>query len=189
VITDEALYLRLMAGDEGALEALVHRYHANLFAFLYRQTSDRHLAEDLMQEAWTRLVIYQGEPPRAFRAWAFTIVANLVRDHYRSAYQRRVQSDPFESWGESNLVDEGPGADELLLRDDDRREVVEALQQLNPAQREVLVLRFYHSMKLDEIAEVTDAPLGSVKSRLFHGLRQMKAHLGREGVAVRCTTI
>lgn len=187
MITDEELYRRLLAGDEGALEALVHRYHAGLLAFLCRQTGDRHLAEDLLQDTWTRMVTYSGEAPRRFKAWAFTIAANLIRDHYRSAYKRRESPDAFAVWGESErsalLTDQGPTADELLLRDDSRREVVEALQTLNPVQREVLVLKFYHDMRLEEIAEVTDSPIGTVKSRLFHGLKHLKAYLGREGAA------
>lgn len=179
MISDEVLYARLLAGDEGALEALVHRYHAALFGFLYRQTGDRFVAEDLLQEAFTRLVTYQGEAPRRFRAWAFTIAANLGRDHFRSAYQRHEAPDTLDTWGES-LRDGGPGADELLLRDADRREVADALQRLNPVQREVLVLKFFHEMRIEEIAEVTCAPLGTVKSRLFHGLKHMKSML--EGV-------
>ncbi|MFZ5814300.1 MAG: RNA polymerase sigma factor [Bacillota bacterium] len=181
MITDEELYRRLLSGDESSLEALVHRYHSPLLGFLYRQTGDRHLAEDLVQECFTRLVTYRGEPPRTFRAWAFTIAGNLARDHFRSAYRRREQADAMEEQGPVHLAEIEPGADELLLRDADRRAVVEALQLLSPSQREALILKFYHEMRVDEIAEVTGAPPGTVKSRLFHGLKQMKRHLSREG--------
>lgn len=189
LISDEELYRRLATGDEGAMEALVYRYHADFLAFLYRQTGDRHLAEDLVQETFTRLVTYRGEPPRRFRSWAYTIAANLARDHFRSAYHRREQVNAFEAWGDADrsplLVDEAPAADELLLRDDDRREVFEAMQHLSPPQREVLILRFYHELRVDEIAEVTGSPVGTVKSRVFHGLRQMKAYFGQRGGAGR----
>lgn len=179
LITDEELYLRLTRGDEGALEALVHRYHSPLLGYLYRQTADRHLAEDLVQETFTRLVTYQGEPPRRFKAWAFTVAGNLMRDHYRLAYHRREQPDTLE--GGSELPDLGAPVDELLLRDDDRREVVEALQTLPENQREVILLRFYHEMSIEEIAEVTGAPEGTVKSRIYYALRHLKARLGQEG--------
>ena len=183
MISDEALYARLLAGDEPALESLLHRYHAPLLRFLYRHTGDPHRAEDLVQETFARVVTYQGEPPRRFRAWAFTIAANLARDHLRSAYQRREQPDPLQLGDEASplLTDAGPGADELALRSSDRREVVAALQALSASHREVVVLRFYHDMSLEEIAAVTGAPLGTVKSRLFHALKHLKATLDPEG--------
>lgn len=192
MISDEELYRRLLGGDEGALEALVHRYHGPLLGFLYRQTGDRYLAEDLVQEAFTRLITYRGQVPQRFRAWAFTIAANLARDHLRSAYHRREQADAFDVWGETErsalLTDSSPGADELLLRDADRREVVEALQFLSPTHRETVILRFYHDLRIDEVAEVTGVPAGTVKSRLFHALKQLKIHLTREGGVAHAAT-
>ncbi len=56
-------------------------------------------------------------------------------------------------------------------------DVAAALLSLPPSQREVIILRFYHDLKLDEIAEITSAPLGTVKSRLFHALKSMKGFL------------
>lgn len=103
------------------------------------------------------------------------MAGNLARDHFRS--------EAMESDGPVHLAETDPGADELLLRDADRRAVVEALQELNPVHREVLILKFYHEMRIEEIAEVTGAPPGTVKSRLFHGLKHLKARLGQEGGA------
>ncbi len=177
MVSDEELYKRTVGGDEGALEALVHRYHSPLLGFLYRQTGDRHLAEDLIQETFARLLTYQGEAPRRFKSWAFAVASNICHDHYRRASSRRELPDALESWGEERVAGSAPPADELLLRDADRQEVVAALQALSPSHREVLVLRFYHEMSMDEIAEVTGAPLGTVKSRNYHALRQMKLYL------------
>lgn len=184
MLTDETLYQRVITGDGGALEALVRRYHSPMLGYFYRLTDNRHLAEDLVQDLFARLVTYRGQPPRRFKAWIFTVAGNLVRDYYRSAVHRREHPDPFEAGGPEGrppLADTGPPVDELLLRDDDRRQVVEALHRLSPAQREVLVLRFYHDLSLDEIAAVTGAPVGTVKSRTFHALRQMKVYLHQEG--------
>ena len=93
-VADEALYRAVLAGDEQALEELVRRYHGPLLGYIYHQTADRHLAEDLVQETFTRLVTYQGAPPRQFRPWALAIAGNLVRDYFRSGYYRREQTTP-----------------------------------------------------------------------------------------------
>ena len=179
--SDEALYRRLLAGDVAALEALVPRYHGPLLAFLFRLTGDRQQAEDLVQETFTRIVTYRGEPPTRFRPWAFTVARNIALDHLRTAARRQAiaprvtpsaDDDPFIT-----VPDPDPGALDLVLRDDDRRTVAAALQQLPPHQRETVVLRFYHDLSLNEIAEVTGVTVGTVKSRLFHGLRRLKTLL------------
>jgi RNA polymerase sigma-70 factor (ECF subfamily) len=176
---DEDLYRRVLQGDEHALEELVRRYHGSILGYVYQQTDDRHLAEDLVQEIFTRLVTYGGEPPRHFRAWALTIAGNLVRDHRRSGYYRQEQAVSFDESIEPARIIDPKDVSERIERADERREVQQALQRLNPEQRQVLVLRFYHDLKLEDIAAAMNTPLGTVKSRLFHALKQMKAHLGR----------
>lgn len=178
--SDEALYAAVLGGDQQALEELVRRYHRRLLQFVYRQTGDRHLAEDLVQELFTRLVTYRGAPPQRFRPWALTIARNLVHDHFRSGYARREHVlQPAEHDAMADVPDTTPQMGERLERADEQREVLAALQELKPNQREVLVLRFYDELKLEEIAAVTNAPLGTVKSRLFHALKQLQARLGR----------
>ncbi|MEM8531513.1 MAG: RNA polymerase sigma factor [Chloroflexota bacterium] len=175
--TDEQLYAQVLAGDTAALAPLVQRYHAPLLAFAYRQTGDHLLAEDLVQDAFTRMVTYHGTPPQRFRAWAFTVVRNLVYDHYRSAYVQREQQgiiDLVVKPQDDPHIE--PGSDEHVRRDAVQSDVTEALQHLTPEQREVLILRFYHDLRLSEIEEITGVPLGTVKSRLFHALRQMKRY-------------
>jgi RNA polymerase sigma-70 factor (ECF subfamily) len=182
VVADETLYQRVMAGDRGALSELVGRYHSPLCRFLYRHTGDRMLADDLVQETFARLLTHQGAPPERFRAWIYTIAANLARDAFRSAYHRREQADPFDS---DELVAKEDAAqvrplDEGLDRETDRRQVLDALLQLSPDHRAVVILRFYHELPLDEIATITGTPLGTVKSRLYYALKQLKGTLERE---------
>ncbi|MCU0493186.1 MAG: RNA polymerase sigma factor [Chloroflexaceae bacterium] len=169
-LSDEQLYQQLLAGDERGLTELVGRYHSPLLGFLYRQTANRALAEDLVQETFARLLTYSGPPPQRFRPWAFTIAANLLRDHVRSAAYRR-EEPPAEGGAELAATDLRLG------QVDDRSAVLPALQRLPPDQRAVVVLRFYHDMKIEDIADVLHAPVGTVKSRLFHALRRLKQEL------------
>src|SRR3712207_9510231 len=124
---DGALYAAVLGGDQQALEELVRRYHRPLLQFVYRQTGDRHLAEDLVQELFTRLVTYRGAPPRQFRPWAITITRNLVRDHFRSGYVRREHVIlPEERDRAADVVDAGSNAGEDVELADTRREVIGA---------------------------------------------------------------
>jgi len=182
VVSDEALYRQVMAGDRDALGELVARYHGPLRQFLARQTGDPMRADDLVQDTFTRLLTHRGPPPERFRAWVFTIAANRARDDFRSAYHRRERADPFDSEGSLSRTQTtpAPSLDEGLDRAAERQEVARALQQLSPDHRTVVILRFYHELPLEEIATITGAPLGTVKSRLFYALKQLKFQLERE---------
>ncbi len=166
---DEALYRAVLRGDETALAELVARYHSAIYGYLYRYTGDPALADDLAQETFIRLVTNRGAPPARFRAWLYTIATNLARDHFRSAAYRHEQTVDFTDRGESIADDRLP--------DVPQADVAAALIALPSPQREVIVLRFYHDLKLDEIAAITGAPLGTVKSRLFHALKGLKGFL------------
>ena len=182
---DETLYQRVMAGDRAALSALVDRYHGPLRRFLYRHTGDAMLADDLVQETFTRLLTHQGAPPERFHAWVYTIAANLARDTFRTAYHRREQADPFDS--EAPPVGGRTPAralDDALIADAGRQQVMAALQALSPDHRAVVILRFYHELPLAEIATITGAPLGTVKSRLYYALKQLKGTLEGEVIHV-----
>lgn len=178
--TDEALYARARDGDRAALAELVSRYHAPLLAFLYRMTDNEQMAEDLVQDAFVRMVTYDGEAPRSFRAWAFALARNLAYDAFRSAsYRREMPLDPeADVW----LSTARPGVERTAERHESRQSVVRVLQALRPHHREVLILRFYHDLSLTEIAAVVDAPVGTVKSRLYYALRQAKSQLARQEV-------
>jgi RNA polymerase sigma factor (sigma-70 family) len=167
---DETLYRQVLHGDQAALIELARRYHVPLYKFLCRFTGDAALADDLVQETFTRLLTYHGVPPTRFKSWAYTIARNLARDHFKSASYRHERIDDFEKETDELPNDSGLSAD-------DREVVIQALAKLSPDHREVLILRFYHDLKLDEIADVTHTPVGTTKSRLFHALRQMKGFL------------
>lgn len=176
---DEQLYARALEGNRAALAELVERYHGPLLKFLFRMTGQAQSAEDLAQETFIRLLTYRGIAPGRFRPWAFRIAHNLACDHLRSAAVRRVQLVADED-GEGMAARQD--VETLALQAFDRRQVAALLQRLPSDQREVLVLRFYHELPLEEIAEITSAPLGTVKSRLFHGLRRARQILEAEEV-------
>jgi RNA polymerase sigma-70 factor, ECF subfamily len=182
---DEILYSRLRSGDRQALATLAERYHGPLYKFLLRITGQAQLAEDLVQEAFIRILNFRGAPPEHFRPWAYQIAHNLVRDHFRSAVVRReIESRPAEDLEGESIAADQQEMETVLMQTSTRNQVTALLQRLPGNQREVLVLRFYHELSLREIAEITGAPLGTVKSRLFHSLRRARQILEGEEVRI-----
>lgn len=180
--SDEQLYIRVRGGDRIALAGLVERYHGPLLKFLTRMIGQTQYAEDLVQDVFIRLLTYRGDPPEHFRPWIYQIARNLARDYFRSAAFRREtfylpDEDQGDDWMAAPVETES-----LALQSSDRQQVNALLQNLPARQREVIVLRFYQEFSLEEISTITGAPLGTVKSRLFHGLRRARMILEQEEV-------
>lgn len=179
---DEIIYRRVLCGDRQSLVRLVESYYPLLLAFVVRVTGQVQLAEDMVQETFVRLLKYQGEAPTAFRPWVYKIIHNLVRDHFRSAFmQREIQFEPDEEWYEDLRIEEGT-VESIATREDLKAKAILLLQNLPLPLREVIILRFYHDLSLEEIAGVTGVPLGTVKSRLYRGLQTARRILEREEV-------
>ena len=180
-LPDEELFARLLQGDEEALETLFARYAPPLYGFLWRLTSDQTLAEDLLQEVFIRLVNYAGKPPLYFRAWLYTIARNLAYDALRA--HGREQSHRAYSGANSDeaLKDTTQNLPEkvILSRDNEER-IRQSLERLPDEQREIVLLRFYQGLSLEEIAAVVEVSLGTVKSRLYRALRLLRGMLLRE---------
>lgn len=177
MICDEELCRQIQAGDEAAMEALVHRYHRPVFAYLYRLLGHRSAAEDLTQETFTRLISRIGHYrfPQPFKPWLYTIAHNLYKDYCKQSANRstRPTAEPI-----SPNVAEPYDISERIA---DRAEVIDAVRTLDPALQEVLLLRYYHDLKVDEIAAVVGAPSGTVKFRLFNSLQKLRRLLLGEG--------
>ena len=175
-IADEQLMAAVMAGDQGALAALVTRHHGALLGYLYRLTGgDRSLAEDLVQETFLRVLRQRTcQPDRPFKPWLYALATTLARDHFKSAAvrQRWQGSDAEEAL--LQLYDSAPGPEERALAVEQGDEVAAALAQLAEEYRVTLLLRFYQGLSLQEIAEVLHIPLGTVKSRLSVGTRRLR---------------
>lgn len=164
--------------DPALLDDLIVQYQHRLLRYLLYLTGNRELAEDLFQETWMRVLVRgsQFNGNSRFDTWLFTIARNLVID-----VRRRRQMSSLEELCENNDDDrpfEVPSQEKTpfdhLATLEHGELVAEALLQLEPLHREVLVLRFHEEMSLEEIARVTRAPLSTVKSRLYRGLAALR---------------
>jgi len=164
--------------DQELLDRLIELYQHRLLRYLLFLTGKREVAEDLFQETWMRVLLRgaQFNGKSRFDTWLFTIARNLVIDLSRKRTmssldemsEGREDDRPFE------IAMTGPSPFDQFQSREDSAEVSEVLLKLEPNYREVLVLRFYEELSLEEIAGLTRAPLSTVKSRLYRGLAALK---------------
>jgi RNA polymerase sigma-70 factor (ECF subfamily) len=167
--------------DAGLLDELIVQYQHRLLRYLLYLTGNRDLAEDLFQETWMRVLMrgdqYNGNA--RFETWLFTIARNLVIDlrRRRSMVSLEDLCDSSEDDRPFEVPGNGPNPFDLYQSYENSRIVAQLLLTLDPLHREVLVLRFQEELALEEIAQITRAPLSTVKSRLYRGLASLKPHL------------
>ncbi len=171
----------LKAQDPELLDRLIETYQHRLMRYLMFLTNKREVAEDLFQEVWIRVLRrgsqYNGKA--RFDTWIFTIARNLVIDLSRK--RTMASLDEMREGGEDErpfeIAEESPSPLEQFEYRENAQEVATVLLTLEPSYREVLTLRFHEEMSLEEIAGVTQAPLSTVKSRLYRGLAALKPEL------------
>ena len=179
---EQTMWRVKLAGDPEAFARLMARWELPIQRLCARMTGDPHRAEDLTQTAFTRVFARRTdwEPTGRFSTFLWRIALNLCHDEMRRINRR----------GECSLeaLDEDGGAAEVFAAEEpapdaqaDARErgelVREALLQLAPQYREVVVLRHYEDLKFREIAAVLDLPEGTVKSRMAEALAQLNRFL------------
>ena len=179
VETDErdnnALIAAHLAGDPRAFEQLVTQYRGRLVGFIARMIGDRERAEDLTQEAFLRVYrhLHRFDPTRKFSTWVYTIASNLGKNELRNRarnplvlYQSARPADQPEDTRPLQFEAPATRPDEMYRRRHLRALVDATVERLNPTHRDVFVMRELEGKSYEEIAAVTGANLGTVKSRL-----------------------
>ena len=170
--------------DAGLLDELIVRYQHRLMRYLLYLTGNREQAEDLFQEVWMRVLVRgaQFNGKARFDTWLFTIARNLVIDQKRKRTMASLD-ELIEGKGDDDrpmafeIADGEPTPFDRFANLEDRERLAAALLGMDAIYREVLVLRFYEELSLEEIAKVTRSPLSTVKSRLYRGLDAIKPKL------------
>lgn len=184
----ESEAVRLKSGEPKVLEELLYRYQHRLYRYLLRIVRDHALAEDLFQTTWLRVVekSQQYDPRRSFEAWLFTIARNLSLDHLRryrpESLDEPVAGDASGETRQARLAADGPTALDRVLARERSEHLAAVLASLPLIYREALTLRFEEELKVEEIAEVLEAPLSTAKTRLRRGLELLR-HVLRQGSA------
>jgi RNA polymerase sigma-70 factor (ECF subfamily) len=152
----------------------MERYRPELHGFLQRFLGTRAAAEDVFQETFLQIHLSGAtfDPTRVFRPWLYTIAANKARDWYRKDRRRRAVSlqTPIGENGDGELID--LFADDVhqpsqpLTLKEESALVKQAVDALPPLHREIIVLAYFQKMNYQQIADILQIPLGTVKSRL-----------------------
>lgn len=163
--------------DPELLDQLIVAYQHRLMRFLLYLTRDRSLADDLFQETWMK-VLQRGSQfngDARFDSWLYSIARNLFLDgrRKRSVLSLDELCDETHEDRPLTLPSTEPSPFDNYRRLEDGEHVAAALLSLDRVHREVLVLRFYEELPLEDIARITGAPLSTVKSRLYRGISSL----------------
>ncbi len=171
---DAGVVSAFLAGEERAFQELVERYQTRLLNFIYRTIGDREKAEDLVQEVFIRVYrhIHRFDRTKKFSTWAYTIASNLAKNELRNRSRNPLVlfQTVTSNWEDEDrpLQFEDPTArpDDMYRKRHLRQLVEETVSKLPEHHRQVFVLRELEGKSYEEIAEITNTNLGTVKSRL-----------------------
>lgn len=177
---DEDLMEYFQEGEERAFNELVKRYQDRLHNFLYRYTHNHQDCEDLVQETFLRVhkSKHSYERIAKFSTWMYTIALNLAKSLYKKKQRmykvsiHKDESDPDDR--EMHIEDNNILQDDALHEKMCMDKLEEALMELPEDFREVVILRDIQQLSYDEISEITDTPMGTVKSRINRGRAQVQ---------------
>ena len=182
--TDEELVTRATAGDLESFNQLVTRWERPIYALAYRTLGRPEEARDVVQEAFLRafrgLRGFKGQAK--FSSWLYRITLNLCHDWMRRERRTPIVQVP-EGADPMDLAD-GLAApvesvEDLVARREMSEAVAKAMAELPEDQRTAIMLKEYHGLTFQEIAEMLDCPLSTIKTRLYQGLSVLRRRLER----------
>ena len=183
VATDEELVAKSMAGDADSFNQLVLRWERPIYALAYRVIGRDEDARDVAQETFLRafraLPGFKGQAK--FSSWLYRIALNLCRDWIRRKKRTPVVDMPEGVDIVELAAEQGPmeSIEDLVARQEMSRIVAEGMKLLPEEQRTAIVLKEYHGLTFQEIADQLNCPLSTVKTRLYQGLSVLRRRLER----------
>src|SRR5687767_6846701 len=184
--TDEELVARSIGGDLDSFNQLVLRWERPIYALAYRVIGREEDARDVAQETFLRAFRALGgfKGQAKFSSWLYRITLNLCRDWIRKEKRTPVSQAP-EGIDIIELAGEGTPAEsieDLVGRKQLSLAVSKAMALLPEEQRTAIILKEYHGLTFQEIADMLDCPLSTVKTRLYQGLSVVRRQLEAAGV-------
>ena len=174
---DQALVAASQSGDREAFDEIVERHRRAVYQVCYRFVNNHEDASDLAQEtfvrAWKGLRNFKGEA--ALSTWLYRIAVNVSLNRVSA---KGLTTEPIEADRFIDTKADAPGAN--LFREERKTAVRRAIAELPDKQRATLMLRTYHDMSHQEIADVLGSSVGAVKANFFHALANLKKILGSE---------
>ena len=183
--TDEELVARSRSGDVDSFNQLIVRWERPIYALAYRVLGREEDARDVCQDTFLRayraLPGFKGQAK--FSSWLYRIALNLCRDWSRRQQRAPVSQMPEDIDPAELLAASEPAEsiEDLVARREMSAIVADAMRSLTEEQRMAIILKEYHGMTFQEIADMQGCPLSTVKTRLYQGLSQLRRQLERRG--------
>jgi RNA polymerase sigma-70 factor (ECF subfamily) len=184
-VKDTAIIEKVLDGDSQAYEMLILKYQSKLFATSMNVVKNRELAEDIVQEAFMKgfMKLDSLKNREQFYPWLKRIALNIALNHFEKEKRvMDVESEDDETSFFEN-IGSGESPEELTLKEELHRYVRSYVDSLPDKLRVVIVLREVEDMSYEEIADMMNIPLGTVRSRLFNARQIIKDRLINQGLA------
>lgn len=183
----ELISTSLAGGREDCFEELVRRYQRPMIAYVYRMTNDYDAALDVTQEIFIKVYnsLSRYKTEYKFSTWLYKIAHNAAIDYLRRnshGEQSLDISGEDDEYFERPLESNSLTPEQERERTEWRNEIDTVVQKLPAAYRELILLRHSQDLSYDEIAEITNLPLGTVKNRLFRAREMMRQFLVERGI-------
>lgn len=177
---DDQLVERAQAGDKRAFELLIRKYQHKIIQLVGRLVGEAD-APDVAQEsfikAWRALPGFRGQS--AFYTWLYRIGINTAKNHLVARGRRPsgqdIDVEDAEQYGHTDQMSDVATPEALLLSDEIRRKVAEAIAALPPDLRQAITLRELEGLSYEDIAEAMNCPIGTVRSRIFRAREAIDA--------------
>ena len=185
--TDEELVARSIGGDTESFNELILRWERPIYALAYRTIGREEDARDVCQETFLRafsaLPGFRGQAK--FSSWLYRIALNLCRDWIRRERRAQVVQAPenVDLVEMASALEPTESVEDLVARKDLARAVERAMAGLPEEQRTAIVLKEYHGLTFQEIADLVGCPLSTVKTRLYQGLTVLRLELAKSGTS------
>lgn len=178
---DEDLVRATIDGDRQAFEVIVRRHQRALVNHLYRQVGQREAALDLAQEVFLKVFVSLGsfDPQYRFTTWLYRIASNRAIDHLRRKRPVTCSLGPESDDGrgedvERSLPGTSPSPHDMLRLSELQQRIDAAVRGLSPEFRQLILLRHRQNCRYDEIARITNLPIGTVKNRIFRAREALR---------------
>jgi RNA polymerase sigma-70 factor (ECF subfamily) len=178
-IPDRALILELQAGDLEALGELFDRHRRMVYRTALAITNDEDSAADLLQDVFLRLYRFANrvDPCRPLEPWLYRVTTNLA---YTFLKRRKRWWSAIRDMAEILARESRPSSEKLAEKEEELFWVRKAIASLPLPHRVVIVLYYVNNQSIQEISEILEIPVGTVKSRLYYGRQTLKKKLGVE---------
>ncbi|CAG5083403.1 RNA polymerase sigma factor [Parvicella tangerina] len=178
VYSDEDLMAEVIKGNDRAFSEIYDRYSRAMLNYFYKMLwQDRELAEDFMQELFTKIIHKPNlfNVNRSFKTWIYSIANNMCKNEYRKQEVRKGTSNNLNE--NISVANDTPAPDKKHDQGVFNDRLKEELNNLSDNHKNTFILRFKHDLSIKEIAEIMETSEGTVKSRIFYTLKKLSENL------------